>query len=392
MRRVRSNRCGYEGITCKGIADLDDLYRYKNHVFDAKFNRTEFPQIDWSDTTVSERFSLIDNYGNLPGQVAGFVMSLKKVFEDSGTDVPEVEECGGVYDNNKTYAHANAIATVDPERYNYEIMDETMAGTTKSQSTKYSGESYQGETAPNRGDTGIKDQTLYPALLEPMLHASFDPVPVEVSPVTDFYLDGIIMALYKLNEWRGIVDNKINDIIDQLKHIAGLRNLFIETQMKGGCVNGFEIQHVKKTPLGISGTPSAPVYMCTGGTARINGSSFSCASLTDLVAPFYVYLNIFLAADTSNFGTGYAVQRIALGKSKAGQVSVGIGGVVSCLTSDPIKHGIDLTAPRYAMWKIIQENCEIDISIYKASGSGFVYYTSSGLHIGTVAYKTCSES
>lgn len=399
MRRVKSNRCGYDGLTCTGIEDLDDMFRYKNHVFDANPNREDFPEIDWDDTEIENRFSLIDNYGNLPGQVAGFVMSLKKVFSDEGTTVPEVGECGGMYNTAKTYSNELAIANITPddvkdsdkeEAYAYELMDNTMAGTTKAISTKYDGEPYIGNIAPIKGDDGIKDQTLYPALLEPMLHAAFDPVPVEVSPVTDFYLDGIIMALFKLNEWRGIIDTKINDIIDQLNHIAGLRNLFIETQMKGGCKDGFEIQHVKNTPLGISGLPRGPEYMCTGGTAKINGATFSCSSLTGLTAPFYVYLNIFLTADTSSFGTGYSVQSIALGTSKAGQVSVGIGGVVSCLTGDPVKHGIDKMAPRYAMWKIIQETCEIDISIYKATGQGFVYYSSSGLHIGTVAYKTCS--
>jgi hypothetical protein len=98
-----------------------------------------------------------------------------------------------------------------------------------------------------------------------------------------------------MNQWHMVVDDKLNDIYQQLNHINGIRNLLIAMQLQSIC-DEFRIKLRRGDPVrfGVVGNAQAPTYDIEGGTAKVNGEYVGIDGKYNVRAPFLAYVNFTL--------------------------------------------------------------------------------------------------
>lgn len=365
MIRIAKNRCGYREYTCIGVNSLTPAFAYTKMISDldnvgGPFRSRDFePAFDFS-TEDKDKWNYIDNYLNIPTKYKGFVMSTDHILDMSGAFTPGSIEsitpelsCRTDFDpfsdtgfldlyNTLYYSLVDARTFSDK---NYVLLSNMLLSCIKNEEERDYGDRDLDEEA----EEGIFE----PGILEPMLATSFSPVDIDGPTAVDTNMDAVISVLVSLTTWRIDIEKRLNKKRGFDIRLDALLRL-IEAKNKQSICDNFKIYKVSGTSL-LYGTDSKlnnsspPKYDVSNGTVTLNGHGYSVTGLSNLIPPFYVYVN------------GYSVSqntiRLSMDTTKgAGAIfSVGIGGVKVSTGKSNKKQS------KYRLYEIVQERCHVNI-------------------------------
>ena len=286
MRRIAANRCGYNGYTCTPLGKLQPIFAHTGMVWDG---------IPEHRTPTLEQ---LDNYKNIPAKIEGFLMTLPQIPDMSQVtlEVPELS-CRVDFDplSDAPGATKNDPSTVGGFLDNYNVY--------KNGGTYVSAE-VEGATAT--AEYVLKDTLpefeapyiLQPGLLEPMVDTSFDPVPIDQITAMEANNNGVLLSIGMLQNWRTIVDGRINDLYQKVRttygeyDAAGLKDMLNQQNKKSPCPN-FQITRTRGLSVIEAGSPNRPIYEIAGGTVYVEGSTVEVGAYGSTVAGvFAAYLTI----------------------------------------------------------------------------------------------------
>ena len=329
MRRVHPNSCGYIGYTCDGLPELTDDAMMHEFTCDNVRERT----------SPAKEF---DNYLNIPENIAGFSMQVEPILDMYAEDLPVAETDCLSLDVNEDDGYLDLYNLSD---YKQKVVASS------------DGESYVllSTYLPCFAD---KDSMLYPALLEPMLNVSLDPVDIDVLPTSDLAHDGSTIALVHLTKWRLIIERYMIDIIDWINWCMAkaLRDLIQLINTNTQCKE-FQIKLTSGKAMEWPGhrNGSAPKYSISGGTAYINGRPVSVSGLSGLTAPFDAY---FVVKFENSGEAGYADPTVHIATS-IGETDYAVGlGSVRLVK-------VKRAGKTYKLWQIVQEQCGLSADLLR---------------------------
>lgn len=341
MIRVRENRCGYNGYTCIGIAPLTSA-----------FSGDEFTCYnDASPATTGITTTQIDNWYNIPESAEGFVMSV--------TPVPDMQLSSSVL-ADKVPELSCPTETANPDMFNVADYENKITAGNKT----------DGQTLVHAGQAGAAlpcfatDGVMVPALLETMVASPFAPLTIENQTANDAYLDGIMLTLAQLTRWRYEINSRVSKLSQRVKHINSIRNMVSAMHRQSIC-SEFRISLISGSPLQWEGDET-PRYRIEGGTAKINGIAYTVAGVTNIVPPFYAYLNFFCQNPDQTTGQ-YGGIICLLEFTSRGDYSMGLGGVRK------VKGDREPGIPTYVLYEIVQERCEASAEMVRTSGQGVLF-------------------
>ena len=379
MRRVKSDRCGYEGYRCRGVGNLKEVFTTLEMLCDDQgaYRVSNFEAPGGGD--------YIDNYLNLPTSMKGFMITTDHLLDMSNIPVqPQELTCAESFNTSGT-GLINGL-------YDYYSSKVDAAATQSTTATK----DVVWELMLHRTFCFLNTPLMWPGILEPMIDTAFPPVGLDVNIATDVALDGAMLALVQLTKWRIQVDNRLNRISAMLSRIAALRNLLSAMNRQSICED-FKISLAKGSPIAYeepvseidpdgplgplppsyppgynpSTDPDRPQYNIADGKVKLNGDTILTVKGTENIpAPFYAYVNIYLE-DPDEEGH-YTDAEAKLELSPDGNASFGIGGV------KVVKGDHQRGTPTYWLYEIFQERCTLSVEMVRTSKEGFLYKLAGG--------------
>jgi len=232
--------------------------------------------------------------------------------------------------------------------------------------------------------SGNSEKTLYPGILEPMLSVGPDSVDIAGIPAIDAQLDGIMLNLLELSNWRTIVEEKLIELAevrinaDSLAKalVALFRQLGVTTACSGcGIVKtaGYSLVSLPEREDNI------PYYMTRACTVVINGVALRADELPSAKGEHKVWLNVsFEETSLDNPKTKiYTPVRAVLAKDTGGDASIQIGGVHAVSTN------------KFKLYIIDQVQCNLNLTLIKTD-NGFVFTNGEG-GFGGVGFGECDN-
>lgn len=366
MIRVKANRCGYTGYVCNGVAALPDVFTTPVFTGDTVRNRTDF---------ASAARPYLDNYLNIPVHFEGFRMLVAPILVmDTGAGATVVAP------------EVSCMTTTDPF---------TVAGFVDLYDVYKSIACVTTETPPVIFVTDLPcfkpdalELPVSPGLLEPMIDTAFPPVNISTMTGIDASFDGVYIALETFHQWRIVTEARINNLIQQIYNLRGIRNVLVAMQMETSC-NEFKIARTSGSILHIGSVSGGPSYSVAGGGAIVNGKIVTIGTKS-FTAPFYAYINFTLTAGTGEDAGTYTITG-ELSNEKNANYSIGIGGVKQVDTDSYTESNTSRTR-RHVLYQIVQERCNVDIDLVRMPKAGFMFYTGVGaVPFTTYAYEECES-
>lgn len=376
MIRVHPDRCGYEGYTCVGIEPLKEPFRHMLMVCDSEeyYDRVDnFEPPGMGELPPEEQWNWIDNYLNIPTKVEGFIITTDHLLNMgsainpncTGSQTPCIQPPETSCSNGISYGSDSWVGLWSLYA---SVVDVFLEGL-RSDWLKLLNKWYCWRDGETEGK-------LLPGILEPMLDTSFSPVGLDVDISTEIALDGAMLTLVQLTKWRIKVDERLNYLMSQIKHISSIRNLLSAMNRESICEE-FKIELTKGSPLQWNTTrPKAPTYSINSGSVYINGQAkVNVSGRSGITAPFYMYVNITLggAGDDGQ----YTSVTVSMDKTPSGDASFGLGGVRLVQGDKQYK------IPTYYLYEIVQERCYLSVELVRTSKEGVLYRLSDG----TIPYK-----
>lgn len=287
MRRIAANRCGYNGYTCTPLGKLQPIFAHTGMVWDG------IPE------HMAPTLEQLDNYKNIPAKIEGFLMTLPQIPDMSQVtlEVPELS-CRVDFDplSDAPGATKNDPGTVGGFLDNYNVY--------KNGGTYVSAE-VEGATAT--AEYVLKDTLpefeapyiLQPGLLEPMVDTSFDPVPIDQITAMEANNNGVLLSIGMLQNWRTIVDGRINDLYQKVRttygeyDAAGLIDMLNQKYKKSPCPN-FKMTRTAGLNVIQDGSSNTPIYSISGGTVYVDGTPVEVEAYggTNSAGVFVAYLTV----------------------------------------------------------------------------------------------------
>ena len=221
----------------------------------------------------------------------------------------------------------------------------------------------------------FNDGYFEPGLIEPSLpvHQAAPAWPV-ISQV-ESGLDGLGLGVINTAQWQNIVNLWLNDTGRSLMHLWAVREMMINIA-KNNRDDDFTISQTSGDTMWWDTQGSSithPHYRVKAGTAQVNGTSVSVSSFTYSNSSFthvYFYLN-FTLSDCDAEGH-YGSVSAAIGTSKSGDFSVGLGSVTRLTVSRQDGR------PLYYLYQVYQERNTVAIELVRTCKAGVLWRLASG--------------
>lgn len=400
MKRINSSGCGYsynktDRLVCNSIKSLHPYFANTPITY-IDINVTE---PEWVNFTLDAH--ALDNYGQLPQKLEGFIMKLSPVIDMSGStsgypaEVPEIEcrvNMDPFTDYTQSVLNTDLAYTYNPKTANTGFLDlftqvsdyhtdvyADVNGTTMTLSNKI----------PVMIDSGTAKNpyTVKPGILEPMLDTQLPNIDVKTIPAVDAGLDGAFLALDRLQQWRSVIDTRITN----LTYAVEEPNIFPQDSpcdnFKIELLEGEGLPPAYQSAVISGGTDSAtiayPLYSIADGRITINGATVAITGFTGMndgststavvggtsvpcaVAPFAAYLKVSSGAAITANTLVYRKMSPALSSDSTLYY---IGGVTEVF--EPVSAG---ASKGDALFQIDQGDCIEDIEYITGTSTGYVY-------------------
>ena len=367
MRHIPVNQCGRTGYQCKEtpVARLDTEF----------FCGTDLLKTVNTSITGGTAAAELDNYGNIPEKLMGFVMTIDNIpdftfinpYPASGTTSIEVTERSCRTDMSPfDYGHGNLVKnTNEVPGASSNRTDGYLNLFGKYPSLIYvdvSGTTTHLNTSnPAMVNADGDPLTANPGILEPMLEVAFDNINIDVPPALESTLDGFEYTLATIQAWRTQIDARVRDIWTNNITVYGddqnLRELEKAQESNGPCdrlnivvASGAEYIITSRTDNNV------PTYKVTAGNFKYMGTTYPVAE-TSIGSP---------APPTgSNIGiTAYLIIGTVSGSVTAGVYTTQTpSGVSDILYTGKIGSVVRVIGEDNVLkiWKIQQPDCIEDV-------------------------------
>lgn len=404
MIRIKSDRCGYDGYTCKGTPSLTPIYRTSVMTYDQRVEPTTDSSLDVVEVDESITSSLIDNYNNIPMNIAGFVSNMPIIMDmeylaSSISGCSVTEGIGSVVDKIKDKGEPLLA------------WEDSISGMTTIRS--YMDSSSTIDIISGSFIEFNDTNRLNPGVLEVMANPLPSPIDIEGMPDFDMALDGVIFALYNIGKWQDITNDRITREETKKDNIGGgktLNSILNSIDKQSACLN-FRITYIEgsgdivfteeakkdsdkdnkdeKETADKKEDKGKPKYSVSSGVIYINGEATTIEGIKSIAAPFYIYVMVEFDDKGKCVVAKLFSSKTIPDASTLGKYGVFIGGVEKILIG---KHDNNKNQYYYKILHAVCDNIHIDYD--RASGltedkSGFLYWDGHLLHL--IPYKDCKD-
>ena len=395
MKRIDSEGCGYvygvTGLTCTAVPKLDPLFA--NTIISAA--TTEVGNRDvwvWPESGRPSQ-ATVDNYAQIPQSFEGFVMTMEPIIDMSGgsgyAEVPEIAcrvntdpfstQKGSVLNPSTDYtADIDTINSGFIDLFNQVDQYKQNVYVSVASNT----DAHLRYTIPmmvdvTDGSTVNSVYTVKPGILDPMVDTMMPDVGVKTIPAIDAGLDGVFLALDRLQMWRSTIDTRITNLTIAKPNIfpqdSPCDNFNIE--LRSGEPYQPDIREHESND---------PWYSISDGNIKINGIPVAVTGMTGVgdgaivevidgattnklaVAPFAVYLRV--TSDNGIITADKMVYRQTSPEKDSDYQLYYIGGVTKVFK--PRATGSTVGD---VLYQIDQGDCIEDIEYITGQTSGYMY-------------------
>lgn len=344
MIRIKPRRCGYggeKGYTCQRLPQLQDWMFNEEIPFIAQM-QAEFNKLPlrvkgmvYTEETIDMGWSEFGPHPEVPELTC-------RSNTDPASDTTDVSVWGSTgipveVGNATAYpVYGGSSGWLDLFNSGYEITGGTqyfyhnVSGTAAATSDVYikvTGVDHEYHDIYLVGNiptfkNGEQEMEMGPGLLEPMLDTDFAPVGIDTIPAWEAGLDADIFTNIVLNAWKGVIDDRIQNIYARLNNIPtgttdyNLRDLKREEYENTDCQN-FRINLSSGDSLQTRGNQIANLYTVTDGqvavddySVYVSGDIFTVEPAMDY--PIYVWVRVY---ETEGSGTTTTAEIVLLDDS-----------------------------------------------------------------------------